>query len=278
MSRVSIDQSRRVSSAAQWAKTLASFALVLACTASVGHRYTMVETVAFFWVLALVAGLAVLALLGAAVGFARLWTNGDKAGKASLAAIFLALIVLTPFGIAGYLAYALPPLTDISTDLTEPPPLVRAARLRTADMNPIQPLSQEAIAAQRLAYPDVAGRRFDGSMERVINAVQVVLTAHGWQPKAPWPSELQAGDEIVLELDAPSFILRLPADAVLRLTDEGESVFLDMRLNARYGPHDLGDNARRIRSFMNDVDAEFARQSLLIIDIPASSEGENPVK
>jgi hypothetical protein len=73
-------------------------------------------------------------------------------------------------------------------------------------------------------------------------------------------------------------LLRFPADAVVRLTDEEESVFVDMRMSNRYLPHDLGENARQIAAFLNELDAEFARQSLRIIDIPPSREDEDPVE
>ena len=275
MSSIALNHGRRVSPAAQWARTLSSFALVLACTAAVGHRYAMVETLAFFWVLALVAAIAVLSLLCAMIGFRRLWTHGDKAGKASFAATLVSCLVLAPFAVAGYLAYTTPQLHDVSTDLVEPPPLRRAALERTAQMNAITPYSAEMVAVQREAYPDVTGRRFDASMERVVAAVEAVIASHGWRARTPWPTEFDAGAETVVEFDAPSYILRLPADASLRLADEDESVFIDLRLNSRYGRYDLGENARRIRRFMNDVDAEFARQSLMIIDIPASSDGED---
>jgi hypothetical protein len=275
MSSIALNHGRRVSPAAQWARTLASFALVLACTAAVGHRYGMVETLAFFWVLALVTAIAIVSLLCAMFGFRRLWMQGDKAGKASFAATLLASIVLTPFAVAGYLAYTTPPLHDVSTDLVDPPPLRRAALERTAQMNAVTPYSAEMVAVQRLAYPDVTGRRLDASMERAVAAVQAVVASYGWRVRTPWPTEFETVSEIVVELEAPSYILRLPADAALRLTDEDESIFVDLRLNSRYGRYDIGENARRIRRFMNDVDAEFARQSLLIIDIPASSDGED---
>lgn len=275
MSSISLNHGRRVSPAAQWARTLSSFALVLACTAAVGHRYGMVETPAFFWVLALVAAIAILSLLCAVVGFRHLWTHGDKAGKASFAATLMGTIVLIPFVLAGYLAYTTPPLHDVSTDLVDPPPLRRAALERTSQMNAVTPYSAEMVAVQREAYPDVTGRRLDASMERAVAAVQAVVASHGWRARTPWPTEFETGSEIILELEAPSYVLRLPADAALRLTDEDESIFVDLRLNSRYGRYDLGENARRIRRFMNDVDAEFARQSLLIIDIPASSDGED---
>lgn len=268
---------RRVSRAARWASTIANFSLVLGCTAVVGHRYGMVETWAFVWIAALVAALAVLAILLAVVGFGRLWSRGDKAGKASLAAVLVSALVLTPFGVAAYLSRHHPELHDVSTDLSEPPIFSRAARSRTSDMNPIGVISAETAVLQREAYPEISGRRFEASIERVMAAADVVIAERGWTVGAH-TTDGMVGGEISVELVAPSLILRLPTDVVIRFTDEGESTFVDMRSNTRYGRHDLGENARRIRGFLDQLDAEFARQSLSIIDIPASAEGVDAVE
>lgn len=269
---------RRVSSAARWAKTMSGFSLVLGATAAVGHRYGMVDTAAYLWVLAIVAGLAVLGMLLAAIGFQRLWAYGDKAGKSSLAALFLSCLVLAPFAAGAYLWFHYPPLTDVSTDLEEPPSFVQALRTRNREMNAITPLTPERMALQREAYPDVAGRRLEASMERALQAVDAVIEARGWARAHRLATSEGGLPELLLEYQAPTFFVRFPADAVVRMTDEGESVFVDMRMSNRYGAHDLGDNARRIASFMNDLDATFARQSLSIIDIPASGEEENAVE
>jgi len=268
---------RRVSKTAGWARRLSAFSLVLLVTAGVGHRYGLVETFGFLWTLALVAALALAGLVLAIGGFSQLWRNGDKAGKASLAATLLSLLVLAPYAGAGWLYVTLPALTDISTDLVEPPAFTIAPRLRTAQMNAIGPITPEAAALQMRAYPHVAGRRLDASVERVLAALAPVVAARGWRVHGPMPVSAGGRGEIVIEMEAPSLVLRLPADAVLRLTDEEETTFVDMRMASPYGPHDLGSNARRIETFMAALAAELERQSLEIIDIPPSDGNENPV-
>ncbi len=268
---------RETSSMAEWARGLSRFALVLFVTASVGHRYGMVETIAFFWILGIVGALAILALCLAAGGFAMLWEHGARAGRASLGATFVAAAILTPYAFGAYNALRYPALTDISTDTIEPPVFRFAPQRRNGiGMNPIVPLGREAAEAQLNAYPEVTGRRFEASMERVLSAAVAVIAANGWKTYAPPPEEIVTG-ELSVEMLAPTVVMRYPVDAVLRLTDEGESTFVDMRMNARYGKHDMGDGARRIRAFMADLDAEFERQSLQIIDIPESPEDEDAV-
>lgn len=268
---------RRVSKMAGWARRLSAFSLVLLATAGIGHRYGLVETFGFLWTLVLVAALALAGLLLAIGGFSQLWRNGDKAGKASLAATVLSLIVLAPYVAAGWLYLTLPALTDVATDLDEPPAFTIAPNLRTAQMNAIGPVTAQAATLQMHAYPDVAGRRLDGSVERVLAALAPVVAAHGWRVHGPMPTSAGGRAEIFIEMEAPSLVLRLPADAVLRLTDEEETTFVDMRMASRYGSHDLGSNARRIKGFMAALAAELERQSLEIIDIPPSGGNENTV-
>lgn len=258
---------------AEWARRVSGFSLVLLVTAGVGHRYGLVETVAFLWTLVLVAGLAVLGIVLAAGGFARLWWHGDKAGRASLTAALLSILVLAPFGVSVWLYWRLPALTDISTDLDQPPGFVVTPQFRDSQMNAIRPIAPEAAALQMQAYPDIAGRRLDASPERVLAAIAPVIAARGWKVRGGMPISAGA-PEILIEMEAPSFLLRFPADAVVRLIDEEETTFVDMRIAARYGPHDLGASARRIGAFMTALEAELERQSLQIIDIPPSSDGD----
>lgn len=267
---------RRVSRMAEWARSVSGFSAVLFVVSAAGHRYGQVDTVAFFWLLGIVAGLALLGLALAAGGFWRLWEHGDRAGRASLAATLLSLLVLAPFVAGGWFVLRYPALTDISTDLVEPPQFVLAPRVRTAGMNPIVPISPEAAQLQLDHYPDLAGRRYDASMDRVMSAVAAVVASRGWTPRGRLRAQIE-GAEYSFEAEAPTFLLRFVSDAAVRLTDEGESVFVDLRLATRHGWHDFGDGARRIRAFMAALDAEFARQTLEIIDIPASGGDEDPV-
>lgn len=268
---------RRVSRMALWARRLAGFALVLFVTAAAGHRYGLVETLGFLWTLALVALLALGGLALAAGSFMQLWRRGDKGGRASLAAAVMSAVVLLPFGVAGWLYFTLPALTDISTDLDEPPHFSIAPRLRTPQMNAIAPISHEAAELQMRFYPDLAGRRFEVSTERVLAALAPVVAARGWRVRGEMPASAAGRAEISIEMAAPGRLLRLPADAVVRLSGEDEFTFVDMRVASPYGPHDLGSNAYRITSFLAGLAAEVERQSLEIIDIPPSDGSVNPV-
>lgn len=269
---MAINFERRISSMAEWARRISGFALVLLITAGLGHRYGLTETPAFLWTLALVAILAIIGLALSAGGFARLWSYGDIAGRASLMAAILSILVLIPFGVSTWLYLRLPALTDITTDLVHPPDFVIAPQFRNEQMNPILPISQTAAALQLQNYPEITGRRLDASPDRVLAAIAPVINSFGWKVRGHFPASAHMS-ELSIEMEAPSFFLRFPADAVLRMSNEEESTFIDLRIATPYGRHDLGVNARSILNFLAALESELDRQSLLIIDI-TKSDGE----
>ncbi|MGD9914682.1 MAG: DUF1499 domain-containing protein [Rhizobiaceae bacterium] len=254
-----VSYERRQSGAARWSRRIASFSAVLLVTAALAHRFDLVQTEPFFWVLGVVALLAVFALILAATGYSQLWTNGDKGGRNSTWGVVTALVVLLPFIISAYRIAVFPFLSDISTDLADPPALTRAAALRTGGMNTVEPISPQQGEIQARNYPGVTGRRYNMPAERVREALDAALANHAWTPLGPTrPLADEAGPETTVELTAYSFWLALPADVAIRVIDEGDTTYVDMRSASRYARHDFGDNATRIEAFLAELDTEVA--------------------
>ncbi len=255
---------RRNSRSARWARRLAVFSAVLLLTATAGHRFAFLETIPFFWLLGLVLALAVISLVLAGFGFFRLWEYGDRGGRASTRAVLVALVVLLPFAYAGYTAFMLPRLTEVSTDVSDPPLFVRALALRKAGMNPIGPILPENAALQRLSYPEVTGRRYPLLADRTHDIVVAVLDTLGWRVTRNQPVELEGG-EMTMEAEARSPILGLVSDVAIRIVDEGETSYIDIRSVSRYGPHDLGDNAAKVRRFFQEIETEIMARNAPVI-------------
>jgi hypothetical protein len=254
---------QRTTRAAGWTRRAGAFALVLTVTASLAHRYGLLETPVFLWVLGL-AGLLALAALGfAAIGFGRFWNHGDLGGADLAVGVVLALIVLAPFAIAGYRAVTLPALSDISTDADDPPALIRAAAARDAGMNPVEQITEAEAAAQARAYPTVTGRRYDVPFDQTVEVVEAVLKARGWTVE-PLRRRATSAVEVTIEATASTLLLALPVDVAVRVTDEAGTTYVDMRSAWRYGRHDLGDNAARISTFLDDLDAEITRRTTAV--------------
>ena len=306
---------RRNSRAAIWCQRLAVFCVPYLLIVVLGHRSGAIETPATLWLLGLAAALLVLSVALGLIGFHDLWTRGDRGGMRSLRGLVLAGLMLAPFAWSGLLAFTLPPIHDVSTDLTDPPDFEAAEVDRDAAANPIRAPDG---ALQLAAYPTLAARRYTGDIDLVARAVfelvserdwtvlaeasedrvdpidvedsaataRPVLADNGAPLRVPVPrtrpdpaaadvapeigttrvaagersgdlSQVRARDEAderYVEALAASPVLGLPADVVIRLTEVDDVTIVDMRSASRYGAHDLGDNARRIEAFMNDLD------------------------
>ncbi len=245
---------RRQSASAIWARRVAIFSAVLLVVAVVGHRFALVPTIPFFNVLGVVAALAALALLLAGIGFFRLWQRGDRGGRASARATIIAAAVLVPFGMGVFRALTLPPLADVATDPENPPAFVHARSLRTAEMNPIRDIAPEQARLQVAAYPAVTGRRYTLTVDRMQEIAMAAIDNLGWRPAGP--PQASGDATVTIEAVAPSLMFGFVSDVVIRIIDEGETSYVDVRSASRYLRHDLGGNAAKIERFFSEVDAE----------------------
>lgn len=247
---------RRLSKSAAWSRRLAAFSAMLLLVSAVAHRFGFLQTIHFFPVLAIVAVLAIAALLLAARAFYRLWHYSDIGGRNLAVGAVIALIVLTPFALMLYRGLTHPMLHDVSTDVEDPPALRFAAAMRTPDMNPVGSYTQEERRLQVADYPLVTGRRYDLSIDRVIAAVGKIVEDRGWRIVSPWSTSPEGDASLEAMVTTP--ILGFPVDVAIRLTNEGQSTYVDMRSASRYGVHDFGDNAARIKAFLADLDVEIS--------------------
>lgn len=251
---------QQTSRAAGWSRATAYFSAVLFVTAALSHRFNLLETPGFISVLGLVGTLAVFALLLAAIAFRRVWNHGDLGGRDVAKGVAVALFVLAPFAVSGYRAYVHPGLSDISTDTLDPPRFARAALGRGQGMNPIVPIGREEAKIQAENYPEVTGRRYDVPTERVLSSVLALVQSRGWRVYEA-PRETLGNPEITIEALAKTALLAFPCDIAIRVTDEGNSTYVDMRSTSRFGRHDLGDNAARIVTVLDELDAGIAAQA-----------------
>ena len=86
-----------------------------------------------------------------------------------------------------------------------------------------------------------------------------MLDRRDWQLTAPYPVT-DGQDEVTISAVARSFVVGLPADVAIRVSNDGDTIVVDMRSASRYGRYDLGDNAARIVEFLAELDQEVAGQ------------------
>lgn len=246
---------QRESRRARWAWRLASFALALLVVAGASHRFELIETVPFLVVLGLVALLAILALCVAFAALARLWQVDEIGIGRAFAAAFLALATLSPFAIGTVLWLTHPMISDVSTDLADPPALRQAERARSGMMNPVAPIPPEAAELQRIHYPAVTGRRYERERTIVEQAVRRLIEREGWRATR-LPDPRMEGSGVTIEAEARTLVFGFVSDVAIRLRERAGRTQVDLRSASRYGDHDMGDNARRITDFLERLDEE----------------------
>lgn len=246
---------RRQSLSAIWALRFGIFAFVLSVLGLLLHRLGKLETPDFVLIAALGAGVAILALLCAAKGLRNLWVNGDKGGARSFSAGFLALSVLLPLCFVGGLWYSSARIFDVTTDFQTPPQFPSTMPQRLPGMNPLSEAVHSDMLGQMSAYPDVLGRRYEAAPDRVAQAVANTLKAFSWtQIGRDIPLSQQNVIRFVVVARSP--ILGLKSDVVIRLLDEGETTYVDMRSLSHYGKRDMGLNAAFITQFLTALEGE----------------------
>lgn len=253
----------RWSRSSWWCRRVALFALLVMLVAVAAHWFAFIDTPAFLAVLGVVLGLALLALILAAAGFQRVWYLGDRGGRDLTFGILVAGLVLVPFAVAAYRAVIYPPLVDISTDLDDPPQMQAAVALHAPGMNAVAPPTEAQKALQAKSYPEITGRRYNVSVEQIAAAVELLMEQRDWEvvPSAPAEEIAEYSFEGVARLP----ILALPYDISVRLTDEGNATYVDMRSIARYGARDLGVNAALILSFLQELDTQAAALAGVVV-------------
>ena len=273
---------RKRSGAAIWCQRFAIFLIPYFLLVIILYRLNNIETGQLFALIALGFALCMLALVLAIRASYDLWTKGYKGGKATVRGLIVTLIVLLPFLYYGYLGLLHPLANDISTDPFDPPSYINASTTRLEfvhkGMNPIEAYGRDYAETIVAAYPKVRSRRYPAGAERVLEAVQFILSENEWKvtgtlgvPDADPNAELEdnvsnnddnqsvdegleAPDDIYVEAIETTLVFGFENDVVIRIVSEAENTLVDLRSSSRWGEHDFGHNAQLIESFLGQLD------------------------
>jgi uncharacterized protein (DUF1499 family) len=302
----------RRSRAAGWARLAGGLTLPVLALSVAGARIGVVPQIALQPVVIAGFVLGFVALGLALYSLADIWVTGAEGARTAFAGIVYASPVLVTLGLVAAAAIAYPRLTDVSTDLEDPP---RFFAPRAAHPAPDPARS----AVQRTSYPTIVSRLYPLSLGAVYVAARDVIVEKGWTvtrdvpppilpdapvegaagqavaeddaltaplaPKSvvthsqsematetvtsaapPVDGQVTVGppvgafvlaptDQATIEAQATTLVFGFLDDVVVRLRGTPDGTQVDMRSASRVGAHDLGENARRIRSFFVDLDA-----------------------
>ena len=235
-----------------WARRMALFFVQLLILTVLLHRFGSLATPAALNLLTVSIGGMVLAIIVAVVGLVRIWFGGQIGAGQAFAAIAIALI-----GLALPLYYLsqfflLPRLTDVETTPRQPMQFSQLAAQRPADANRIEQPDLTAAEIQEKAYTDLRPMELERSATETFDIVHEAVKRIGWtivlnEPPGEQPGRIEATDR--------TMIMGYTDDALVRVTGDDTHAFIDVRSVSRYGMHDLGANAERVRTLFAEVKA-----------------------
>lgn len=195
-----------------------------------------------FWI---GAGAGVVALLG-------LILSRGKPPKI-LAAALLGIAVA---GVVTYIPWSwmqtlksVPYIHDITTDTQNPPAFVAVAALRREGDHPVAYDGEEIGSQQREAYPDLTTQILVADKDKVFAASEAVLREMKLEVVEANAAEGR------IEATHTSLFYGFKDDVVVRVVADGIGSRVDVRSKSRVGRSDLGQNAKRIRTFMQKLQA-----------------------
>jgi len=248
-----------VSAKATWGRRLVLFAWPLLAMAVLAFRSRLIDPYAFFANLTLALLLAGAGFVLGVAALVEIWRHGHRGVGAAVAAILLSLPLLA-IPAAGGLAIALyPPINDVATSPDSPPPF-RAVLAERRAAGAVESTERTRIATlQRAAYPDIVALVLETDLERAYKQALELARARGWrvvESQAPSARRRQGRIEAV----AHTRVLGFVDDVVIELSESGGNTRAEMRSASRLGRHDLGENARRIRSYFADLKTRIEEQ------------------
>ena len=241
----------------RWTVRIALFAAAMTGTAIVAHRIFAMPTPVALNIGAAAIGLAVLALGIGLVSTVRIWRRGTGGGIATLFGMLVAAgLIVWPLT-ALPLMRGLPRINDISTDMQTPPRFTALAKARPAGTNNINYPGAGFAQAQAKAYPDIRTFLIDRPAEEAYELVLAALNSKTmkFKPVAEEPPKGKYGQPGWIEMVDRTLVLGFTDDIVIRVDGDNKTSRIDVRSASRYGSHDLGRNAQRVRRILKEVQA-----------------------
>jgi uncharacterized protein (DUF1499 family) len=194
------------------------------------------------------AGFSIMLAFGA---FAVIWRHGSDGLGYAVMALGIGLALLAYPAYLSIKAYRLPTINDITTDPIDPPRFEVVARLRPRGT--VDYAGLYAAEQQRTAYPDVEPLELSANAQTAYDAALQIVTKRKWRIVAERPPQPGRRDGQI-EAVARTPIMGFREDVSVRIRTTREGSQIDVRSASRYGRHDLGSNASRIKSLLDDID------------------------
>lgn len=253
-----IGRNRQISEPyAPWSARISLFALILIGAAMLLHRVAVLSTPAAMNLIGVGYILAALALAIGLYAATSIWVRG-RAGAWNCAwgLLISGALWLWPAVIATtYMS--LPRLNDVTTDMANPPRFSSfKSSVRAPGGNKVLYPGPEYAALQAKAYPDLRTIIIPRPTEDVYELALDLVGGRrglGWKVIADEPPQTRPARPGTIEATDRSMILGFVDDIVIRVDGTDAEARVDIRSASRYGVHDFGANAARIRRFVKEL-------------------------
>ena len=242
-----------VSKLAMWSRRLALFAVAVVLLVIVIVNLGFLEPVPAIATLAGSLFFALVAMVVAFGAFVVIWRQGLRGIGLAVAALGIGVAMLAYPAYLGVLFYRLPAVNDITTDPVDPPRFEAIARLRPRGANSVAYPGAAAMKLQRATYPDIEPLVVSVPPAEAYEAALAVITKRKWRivdVRPPLAGRREGRIEAVVRTPLMGF----RDDVVIRVRAAEDGARVDMRSASRFGTHDFGANASRLRALSNDID------------------------
>jgi hypothetical protein len=244
----------RYCSVAIWAMRIGLFSAAVVLVGIVSHRLAGLSTPTALNLFKLGFAGAAFALLLSAGAAIRIWLTGQPGAGAAFIGAMASLGVLAWPATYVFMARDLPRINDLTTDMSEPPPFKALAKRRGPGANPADYPAARFAVLQAQGYPDLRPMFVERSAEEVFDlvadAVRSELKYDVVAEVAPGAGPEQPG---FIEAVDRTLILGFYDDVAIRVTGDKYRSRIDVRSASRYGQHDFGRNAARVRAILRVI-------------------------
>jgi uncharacterized protein (DUF1499 family) len=255
---------------ATWARRIALFFVQLLILTVLLHRFASLTTPAALNLIGVSLAGMVVAIGIAVFALVRIWFGGQTGALQAFAAILIAVIGLAaPLFFVSHAAL-LPRLNDVGTTPDEPLAFKTLIELRSADANPIRDPEPATVEAQVEAYPDIGPMVLERAAPEVFSLVNEAVERLGWTiASSETPGETGIGR---IEATDRTLIMGFTDDVVIQVKGDDAHAVIDVRSVSRYGLHDLGANAARIRALFAEVTTALEKGEKTVLEQAAPKD------
>lgn len=250
---------------AVWSSRFAAFAAALVVAALLLHRLGRIDTPAFVNTVGLGFLIAALAIATGVYAGGSIWVRGRSGAWQVFFGIAGGLLIWSwPLAVLPRFL-SLPRINDVSTDTTAgAPKFQKLAGERIHRGNgAVYPAATARLQSD--AYPDIRTLNVERSVDDVHDIIVDMIAGRrgfGWRVAADQPPASKPPKPGLIEATEKSMVIGFIDDIAIRIEGNESRSKVDVRSASRYGRHDFGVNASRIRRFMRELTARLDSTAL----------------